>query len=93
MSSVVQSILALAGAAGLQNQAVQDLEQVRHNMQTRIEQLFGDGRSEKSKINQLQKETRKAVEVRPAETLPAARKDDGKPVKVKPPFRYISHLQ
>jgi len=49
VGSAVQSALALIGAVGLQNQASQDLEQVRKNMYERIEGLFGEALKEKLK--------------------------------------------
>ncbi|KAH0479448.1 MAG: uncharacterized protein KVP18_003286 [Porospora cf. gigantea A] len=41
MSSAIQSVLALAGAAGLQSQATNDLDEVRASVEDKIQCLFG----------------------------------------------------
>eukprot|EP00914_Ancora_sagittata_P009291 GHVO01017823.1.p1 GENE.GHVO01017823.1~~GHVO01017823.1.p1 ORF type:complete len:1511 (+),score=291.67 GHVO01017823.1:542-5074(+) len=60
MGSAVQSLLALGGAVGLQSHASQDLETLKRNVYTRIEQLFGEALSARLRGTQEEEDGRKS---------------------------------
>ncbi|KAH0479937.1 MAG: hypothetical protein KVP17_003663 [Porospora cf. gigantea B] len=73
MSSAIQSVLALAGAAGLQRQATNDLDEVRASVEDKIQCLFGGLENQQPD----------------ADSVPAAEKDDTSTTMRMRSLRYI----
>eukprot|EP00923_Selenidium_pygospionis_P058363 GHVN01102440.1.p1 GENE.GHVN01102440.1~~GHVN01102440.1.p1 ORF type:complete len:1420 (-),score=275.88 GHVN01102440.1:660-4499(-) len=78
MSTAIQSILALAGAVGLQSSASEDRQQVEERMKERIDDIMGDQLSLKAREYEEAKEAAAHLKEMTKESI-----DEGKPVKLR----------